>query len=153
MSLAPDPLLRVRSQAYGNNALGVRGGTVPRAVQIHRLEGWRLAVDGTIPVSFAVSMGLRLTVRQGFYHQTSKPGSSLVPLRFFRVGPALAGCNQTAQTAVHIGAPCVGAYIETLIRGNEALVGEADFRLVAVSGDFKHHLRVLPLGLVLSEIE
>src|ERR1035437_10085450 len=89
MSLAPDPLLRVRSQAYDNNALGVRGGTVPQAVQTPRLEGWRLAVDVTIPVSFAVSMGLRMTVRQGFYHQTSKLGSSEFPFDSFGLGRPL----------------------------------------------------------------
>src|ERR1035438_3187589 len=153
MSLAPGPLLRVRSSDLNNNALGVRAGTVPQAVQTPRLEGWRLAVDVTVRVSFAVSMGLRLTVRQGFYHQYKHARFLLVPLRLFGVGPALAGRNQTAQTAVHIGAPCVGAYIETLIRGNEALVGETDFRLVAVGGDFKHNFRVRPLGPVLSEIE
>ena len=37
--------------------------------------------------------------------------------------------------------------------GNHTVVGEADFRLVAVGGDFKHNFRVRPLGLVLGEIE
>src|ERR1017187_3561182 len=153
MSLAPGPLLRVRSQAYDNNALGVRAGTVPQAVQTPRLEGWRLAVDVTVRVSFAVSMGLRLTVRQGFYHQYKHARFLLVPLRLFGVGSALAGRNQTAQTAVHIGAPSVRTHVVAFVCGDKALVGEADFRLVAVCGDSKHNFRVRPLGLVLSEIE
>src|SRR3984885_12050145 len=105
MSLAPDPLLRVRSQACDNNAAGVRDGKAPQAVQTPRLEARRYAVDGTVPVSLAVSMGLPVTVRQGF--------CGLVLLRLFRVGPALAGRNQIAHTAAHIGAPRVGTYIET----------------------------------------
>jgi hypothetical protein len=95
-------------------------------------------------------MGLRLTVRQAL-PSNEQASSLLVPLRLFGVGPALASRNQAAQTAVYIGAPCVGAYIETLIRGNEALAGETDFRLVAVCGDFKHNSRVRPFGPILSD--
>src|ERR1035438_1906655 len=69
MSLAPDPLLRERTPACDNNALGVRGGTVPQAVQTPRLEEWRFAVDVTILASFAGSMAFGGPARQGFKQQ------------------------------------------------------------------------------------
>jgi hypothetical protein len=76
MSLAPDPPLRARSQAYDNNALEVLDGTVPQAIQIPHLESRQLAVDVTIPVSFAASIGFRMTIRQEFSHQTNKTRST-----------------------------------------------------------------------------
>jgi hypothetical protein len=72
---------------------------------------------------------------------------------FFRIGTTFPCANQTSQTIVDIGAPCVGTDIEAFVFEDQAEVAEVDFRRVAVPGDLESDLRVLPLAFVFGEVK
>src|SRR5207248_6527593 len=72
---------------------------------------------------------------------------------FFRVLLAFAGGDQAPQAAVDVGTPGVGADLEALVFWDQTKVREANLCFAPLLGDLKTDFRVLPLGLVLSEIE
>lgn len=69
------------------------------------------------------------------------------------VGLALTLGNQVVQAAVDIGAPRVRADAVAFVRGDEAYVRKASFCFVALLGDFKDNIGILPLVLVLYEVK
>ena len=69
------------------------------------------------------------------------------------VGLTLTCGHQVAQAAVDVGAPGVRADTVALIGGDETYVREANFCLVALLGDFKDNVGVLPLALVIYEVK
>src|SRR5512147_2284340 len=78
---------------------------------------------------------------------------STAPSAFLRVGVALAGRDQAAQAVVDVEAPGAGAIPVALEAGKQADVGETDLGLVALPGDLEDHVRAVPLGLVLDEVD
>src|SRR5690606_32258599 len=69
------------------------------------------------------------------------------------VGPALTLGNQVAQAAVDVSTPGVRANAVAFVGGNEAHVREAHFCFVALPGDFKDNIGILPLALVFYEVK
>jgi hypothetical protein len=69
------------------------------------------------------------------------------------VGPALALGNEVAQAAVDVGAPGVRADGVAFVCGAEADVREANFCFVALLGDSKDNVGVVPLALVFYEVK
>jgi len=68
-------------------------------------------------------------------------------------GLALARHNEATQAVLYKVCPCFVTHFETFILGDEALVGEANFSFLPCLCDFKDHLCILPLALVLCEVE
>jgi len=75
---------------------------------------------------FWVSFIFRLTLDKRFRRSTLNRFHT-----FFLVGGSLAGRDQALQAATDVSAPSVGADIETLVGGDQALVREVYLRLIA----------------------
>src|SRR5262245_55905329 len=69
------------------------------------------------------------------------------------VGLALTLGDQIAQAAVDVGGPGVRTDVVAFIGRDQAYVREANVGVVASLRDFKHNVSVLPLALVLHEVE
>src|ERR1700677_3098645 len=69
------------------------------------------------------------------------------------IGFTLSGGYETLQALVDVGAPCVGAVVETLIRRNESPVGKTDFGALIGRGDVEGDGGVVPPGFVLDETQ
>jgi hypothetical protein len=61
--------------------------------------------------------------------------------------------NQIAQAAVYVGTPGVRTDVVAFVRGDEAYVRKANFCFVALLGEFKDNVGILPLALVLYEVK
>ena len=81
------------------------------------------------------------------------PGSGRRGLLLFAVGQSPVRADQGAQAGVQGEAPRIRADVKALELRDQPDVGEADFGLAALRGEFEADLGVPSFGLVLGEVE